>query len=159
TPLQNSFSGGASPGYECSEPPSRGRKHSRQKHRNLSARQTFPMIVHPSRRVSFDETHCLSQTPAWRQVKEHVDVILHTSHRHWDKVNVLANSCQVLPQSFLKIFRDELRALFGTEHRMQMMLGECMRHGLSPLPGLNCISHASHRLRGGLQHFAPAGAG
>src|SRR5262249_47126232 len=82
----------------------------------------------------------------------------HTSHCHWNKVNVVANSCQVLPQSLLKIFRYEFRALFGAEHRMQMMLGERMRHGLSPLPGLDCISHASHRLRGGLQHFAPPGA-
>src|SRR5260370_25113465 len=76
-------------------------------------------------------------------MKKHVGVIVHTANRNRYEVDVVADASQVLPQSVLNILWNELPALFRTEHYVQMILGKRMRHDLSPLPGLHCITTCS----------------
>ena len=107
--------------------------------------EAFSMVIHPSRRVSLEQAHRIPQELAGRQVKQHVYVIVQTSNRHRYKVNVVADSSEVLPQSFLNILCDEFGSLFRAEHDVQMILRKCVRHILSPLPGLYCNPKLSHR--------------
>ena len=70
-------------------------------------------------------------------MKKHVDVIVHTAHGNGYEIDVAADPGQVLPQSLLNVFCNELCALFGAKYDMLMVLCKGVSHGLSPLSGLD----------------------
>jgi hypothetical protein len=88
----------------------------------------------------------LGQRNGWRQVKQKMRVVRHAIDSYWSDFLVAADASQIRPEFRLGIFGYGGLTIFCTEHEMEMIFNERVRHELcKPFQGFDSI----------LLHFPP----
>ena len=64
-----------------------------------------------------------------------MDVVRHASGRDWDKIQIKADSGELLPEPFLNVGNNKLLPSFRAEYNVEMILREGMCHSFRPSRG------------------------
>lgn len=88
------------------------------------------VFVHPFGRVRFKKLNGLGQRNGWRQVKQKMRVVRHAVDSNWSHSLVVADASQIRPEFRLNILGNGGLTIFCTEHKMEMIFNERVRHEL-----------------------------
>src|SRR5215468_2097281 len=75
-----------------------------------------------------------------------MNVIIHSANGECQHVVVLADACNVRPQTTLQLSWNRLLPVFGAKDEVNVILSVAVRHVSHP-PGLDILSHATRGLR------------